>query len=75
MREAGCPRREIVAELGIGNDLASELLRRVPLPEVLRRPKAKDDVREAARELRRSGRTYDDIALELGEHPLPAQPP
>jgi transcriptional regulator with XRE-family HTH domain len=66
MRAAGKSRREIEAELGIGDDLAKELLRGTPVPDSLRRPRAKDDVRERARELREAGWTYPQIAKELG---------
>jgi hypothetical protein len=66
LRAAGRSRREIQAELGIGDDLAKALLRGVPLPDNLRRPRAKDASREAAVVLRQAGRTYDQIAAELG---------
>jgi transcriptional regulator with XRE-family HTH domain len=66
MRAAGKSRREIQAELGIGDDLAKALLRGVPLPDKLRRPQAKDDHRHVAIALRQAGRTYDEIADELG---------
>ena len=66
LRAAGRSRREIQAELGIGDDLAKAFLRGVPLPESLARPRAKDAEREAARALRAAGRTYDEISAELG---------
>jgi transcriptional regulator with XRE-family HTH domain len=66
LRAAGRSRREIEAALGIGDDLAKELLRGVPVPASLRRARAKDDVREKARELREAGWTYPQIAKELG---------
>lgn len=66
LRAAGRSRREIQAELGIGDDLARQLLEGTELPERLRRPRAKDDLREQARELRREGATYDQIAAALG---------
>jgi transposase len=66
MRAAGKSRREIQAELGIGDDLAKELLRGTELPDSLRRPRAKDDLRGKARELREAGWTYPHIAKELG---------
>ena len=65
MRAAGRSRREIVAELAIGDDLAKALLRGTELPDALRRPRAKDDHRVAAVALRQAGRTYDEIADEL----------
>ncbi|GAC1440110.1 MAG: hypothetical protein NVSMB55_03620 [Mycobacteriales bacterium] len=66
LRVAGRSRREIQAQLGIGDDLAKELLRGTELPDSLRRPRAKDDIRERARELRLAGWTYPRIASELG---------
>jgi transposase len=66
MRAAGKSRREIQTELGIGDDLAKELLRGTELPDSLRRPRAKDDLREKARQLREAGWTYPQIAKELG---------
>ncbi|MCY7366125.1 MAG: hypothetical protein LH469_12555 [Frankiaceae bacterium] len=66
MRAAGRSRREIQAELGIGDDLVGAFLAGTELPDALRRPRAKDDVREVARQLRVAGGTYDAIALELG---------
>jgi hypothetical protein len=66
MRQAGKSRRQIQAELGIGDDLAKALLRGTPVPESLKRSRAKDDVRRRARELREAGWTYPRIAKELG---------
>lgn len=66
MRAAGTPRREIIATLRIGDDLATELLRGCELPDSLRRPRAKDHLRQRARELREAGWTYPKIAAELG---------
>lgn len=66
LRAAGRSRREIQAELGIGDDLAKAFLRGVPIPDSLARPRAKDELREAAIALRQAGRTYDEIAAELG---------
>lgn len=65
LRAAGRSRREIQAELGIGDDLAKQLLRGVALPDRLRRPQAKDALREQARVLRSQGATYDQIAAAL----------
>lgn len=67
MRAAGKPRREIEAALGIGDDLAKELLRGTEVPDSLRRPRAKDELRAKARELREAGWTYPQIAKELGD--------
>jgi orotate phosphoribosyltransferase-like protein len=66
MRAAGKSRREIMAELKIGEDLAKALLRGTELPDSLVRPRAKDDHRAAAIELRKAGRTYDEIVDEIG---------
>ena len=66
LRAAGRSRRQIQAELGIGDDLAKAFLRGVPLPDALARPRAKDADREAAVALRAAGLTYDEIAAELG---------
>lgn len=66
MHAAGRSRREIQRELGIGDDLAGQLLDGTEVPDALRRPRAKDEVRAEAVRMRRSGRTYDDIALDLG---------
>lgn len=66
LRAAGRSRREVQAELGIGDDLAKAFLRGVPLPDSLARPRAKDDLRRLAEQLRCSGLTYDEIAAELG---------
>ncbi len=66
LRAAGRCRREIQAELHIGDDLAKALLRGVSLPDRLARPRAKDEQRDAAVALRLAGKTYDQIAAELG---------
>lgn len=66
MRAAGRSRREIQAELHIGEDLAKAFLRGVPLPDSLSRPRAKDDLRQQAVQLREQGASYDEIAAALG---------
>ncbi|MCA1713339.1 MAG: hypothetical protein LC789_17545 [Actinobacteria bacterium] len=66
LRAAGRSRREMAAELHVGDDLLSELLAGTEVPASLRRPRAKDDVRAVARELRLSGMTYPQIARQLG---------
>lgn len=66
MRAEGTSRREIQKALGIGDDLAKQLLRGTELPDSLRRPRAKDHLRARARELREAGCTYPQIAKELG---------
>lgn len=65
MRVAGIGGKRIATELGIGGSLACELLRGVPLPGSLARPRAKDDLREVAVLLRQQGRTYNEIRDEL----------
>jgi uncharacterized protein YerC len=66
LRAAGVGSKRIAQQLGIGGALACELLRGVPVPGSLQRPRAKDDLREAAVLLRQQGRTYDEIHDELG---------
>ncbi|UUU22698.1 hypothetical protein [Streptomyces sp. DSM 40750] len=67
LRRAGLSLRQIREELGVHN---SETLQRLvegePPPEWTKRPRAKDDIREKARELRRQGWTYNQIKAELG---------
>ena len=58
LRADGRSRRELIAELGVGDDLAKAFLKGVPLADRLQRPRAKDEARLAAIELRRAaGRT------------------
>lgn len=67
LRRAGKSRREIKELLAIGsNATLTEALRGEPPPEWTLRPNAKDGLREAARELRRLGHDYQQIAAELG---------
>ncbi|MBC2876104.1 hypothetical protein H7K43_13755 [Streptomyces sp. TYQ1024] len=67
LRGEGLSRRQIRDRLGIGNnDLLNRLLEGEPPPEWTKRPRAKDDLRARARELRAQGMTYDRIQLELG---------
>lgn len=66
MRAEGRSRREIMAELRIGEDLLQQLLAGTAVPDELRRPRAKDEQRQLAVELRAAGSTYDEIAAELG---------
>ena len=66
LRADGRSRREIVAELRVGDALLSQLLQDTAAPLALRRPNAKDDVRARDVELRRSGATCDQIAAQLG---------
>ena len=51
---------------GVGNGTLSEWLRGLEPPEWTKRPRAKDDQRARAVELRETGRTVPEIAEELG---------
>ncbi|MEU0739030.1 hypothetical protein [Streptomyces sp. NPDC006134] len=67
LRRAGYSLRQIRDELKIfNNDLLNKLLKGEPPPPWTKRPNAKDDLRERARELRLQGWTYDRIEAELG---------
>ena len=67
LRRAGRSRREIKEILSIGsNQTLTEALRGEPPPEWTRRPRAKDDSRARARELREQGFDYEEIAAALG---------
>lgn len=67
LRRAGLSRRQIRDRLRVdNNDLLNRLLQGEPAPDWTRRPNAKDDLREKARELRLQGWTYDQIQVELG---------
>ncbi|WP_425245481.1 hypothetical protein [Streptomyces sp. NEAU-NA10] len=67
LRRAGYSLRQIRDELKIfNNDILNQLVKGEPPPEWTKRPRAKDDLREKARELRLQGWTYDQIELELG---------
>jgi hypothetical protein len=67
LRRAGLSRRQIRDRLHVdNNDILNRLLQGEPAPEWTKRPNAKDDLREKARELRLQGWTYDQIQLELG---------
>ncbi|QIJ63161.1 hypothetical protein [Streptomyces sp. JB150] len=67
LRRAGLSRRQIRDRLHVdNNDLLNRLLEGEPPPEWTKRPRAKDDLREKARELRLRGWTYDQIQMELG---------
>ncbi|WP_137988905.1 hypothetical protein [Streptomyces vilmorinianum] len=67
LRREGLSLRQIRDRLKIGNnDILHRLVKGEPPPEWTKRPNAKDDLRDRARELRREGRTYDQIQLELG---------
>jgi transcriptional regulator with XRE-family HTH domain len=66
LRQASKSRREIKQILGVGNSTLDRVLRGMPPPSWTRRPRAKDEVRARARELRVRGYTYTEIAAELG---------
>jgi hypothetical protein len=67
LRRAGLSRRQIRDRLHIDdNDVLNRLLEGEPPPEGTRRPDAKDDLRDKARELRLQGWTYDRIQVEPG---------
>jgi transcriptional regulator with XRE-family HTH domain len=67
LRRAGKSRREIKEILRItSNHMLNEALRGEPPPDWTRRPKAKDELRAQARELRRQGLVYNEIAARLG---------
>ncbi|MFI5757527.1 hypothetical protein [Streptomyces sp. NPDC051569] len=67
LRREGLSLRQIRDRLHIhNNDILNRLVKGEPAPEWTKRPRAKDDQREKARELRLKGLTYDRIQLELG---------
>ncbi|MFJ3337658.1 hypothetical protein [Streptomyces sp. NPDC086766] len=67
LRRAGLSRRQIRDRLHVdNNDILNRLLQGEPPPEWTKRPNAKDDLRDKARELRLQGWTYDRIQVELG---------
>ncbi|MFE3035953.1 hypothetical protein ACFXKY_30390 [Streptomyces canus] len=67
LRREGHSLRQIRDELKIfNNDILQRLVKGEPPPEWTKRPNAKDDLREKARELRLQGWTYDRIKAELG---------
>lgn len=66
LRRAGLSTRQIAERLGIPhNGSLARWLTGVAPPPWTARPSAKDGLRERARELRREGRTYDEIAAAL----------
>ncbi|MFF8638647.1 hypothetical protein ACF052_31085 [Streptomyces pilosus] len=67
LRRAGLSLRQIRDELKVyNNDLLNRLVKGEPPPAWTKRPRAKDDLRARARELRLQGWTYDRIEAELG---------
>ncbi|MFE0513757.1 hypothetical protein [Streptomyces sp. NPDC058964] len=66
LRRGGYSLRQIRDELKIfNNDILNQLVKGEPPPEWTKRPRAKDGLRERARELRLQGWTYDRIEAEL----------
>jgi hypothetical protein len=67
LRREGLSLRQIRDHLKVhNNDILNRLVKGEPPPEWTKRPNAKDDLREKARELRLQGMTYDQIQVELG---------
>ncbi|MEU3184349.1 hypothetical protein ABZ707_09060 [Streptomyces sp. NPDC006923] len=67
LRREGLSLRQIRDRLKIhNNDILNRLVKGEPPPDWTKRPNAKDDLRDRARELRLEGLTYDQIQLELG---------
>jgi transposase-like protein len=67
LRRAGKSRREIKEITGVTrNQVLSEMLKGVPPEPSTFRPRAKDELHARARQLRAQGRTYNEIAAELG---------
>ncbi|WP_405492105.1 hypothetical protein [Streptomyces sp. NBC_00096] len=67
LRREGLSLRQIRDRLGIhNNNILNGLVKGEPPPEWTKRPNAKDDLRDRARELRLQGMTYDEIQVELG---------
>jgi transposase len=66
LRRAGKSRREIKEILGVSSNAAlNKALAGEPPPTWTRRPRAKDDLRARARQLRQRGWDYDEIASQL----------
>ncbi|MGW0366414.1 hypothetical protein [Streptomyces sp. NPDC002990] len=67
LRREGLSLRQIRDRLGVHNNtILNALVKGEPPPEWTKRPRAKDDLRAKARELRIQGMTYDEIQVELG---------
>lgn len=67
LRREGLSLRQIADELQVrSKDLLQRLVEGEPAPEWTKRPRAKDDLRARARELRLQGWTYNEIKEELG---------
>ncbi|WP_159768565.1 helix-turn-helix domain-containing protein [Streptomyces sp. HM190] len=67
LRRQGHSLRQIKEELGVhSSGTLQRLVEGEPPPEWTKRPRAKDDLRKKARELRQQGWTYNQIQAELG---------
>jgi hypothetical protein len=67
LRREGLSLRQIKEALGVRDKkVLQRLVEGEPPPEWTKRPNARDDLRDRARELRRRGWTYDEIRAELG---------
>jgi transcriptional regulator with XRE-family HTH domain len=67
LRRQGKSRTQIKEILGpMSNATLNDALKNEPPPEWTRRPRARDDVRSRARELRGQGMDYEEIAAALG---------
>ncbi|MGV9560814.1 helix-turn-helix domain-containing protein [Streptomyces sp. NPDC003480] len=67
LRRAGYSLRQIRDELQVHNkEILQRLVEGEPAPDWTKRPRAKDDLRARARELRLRGWTYNQIQAELG---------
>ena len=67
LRRAGRSRREIKEIVGFtSNAQLNDALKGEPPPAWTLRPRAKDELRAQARELREQGLAYNQIAAELG---------
>lgn len=67
LRRRGYSLRQIRDELQVHNkEILQRLVEGEPPPDWTKRPRAKDDLRERARELRMQGWTYNQIQAELG---------
>ncbi|MFI1991258.1 resolvase [Actinoplanes sp. NPDC020271] len=63
--DPGLSRSQLMRRFGVGNGTLTEWLKGIDPPDWTRRPRAKDDMRELARELRAEGRTVPEIAEAL----------
>lgn len=63
--DPGMSRSQLMKHFGVGNGRLSEWLRGLDPPEWTRRPRAKDDLRDLAVEMRLDGYSVPRIAAEL----------